>query len=148
MKRGRREPRVERLGAEVQWQLNPGRMDIERRQRARVIQYDSYLGIEMEDGTREARHRLRRRFDDPIAVHAEMHMKDAAVIETNELMLPPPLDRTHARTGERTQRSAWEASSQRRVQYARAQQRPAFDRHAKASGSTLDFRKLGHQLSR
>src|SRR5689334_1466382 len=101
----------------------------------------------MEDGSREARHWLRHGFNDPISVHAKMHMKDTPVIEMDELMLPSTLDRTYARAGQRAQRTAWQPSSQRGVQHARAPQRPALDRRAEESRRAFDFGKLRHALS-
>ena len=74
-------------------------MDIDSRQRARVIQYHTNVRVKLEDGAGEARHRLRRRSDDPIPIHAEMNVEDAAILEVNELMLASPLDRSDSRPG-------------------------------------------------
>jgi hypothetical protein len=123
-------------------------MDIDRRQRARILEYNPNLRSEMEDGTRESGKRLRCRSDDPISVHAKVNVKDTAIVETNELVLPSPFDRAHSRTGERAQRTARQPSPQRWVQYAGTQQRLSFDRHAKKSRGAFDFGKLRHELSR
>ena len=102
----------------------------------------------MEDSAREAWHRLRGRSDDPITVHAEMNVKDTPILEVNELMLPSPLDRTYARTAQRTQGAARQPSSESRVQHAGAHQRSALDRRAEESRGAFDFGKLRHELSR
>ena len=123
-------------------------MDVDRGEGARVIEDDTDVRLKMEDGTREARHRLRHRSDDPISVHSEMHVKDTRIFKMNELMLPSTLDRLDSRTGQRTQRAARQPSSQGRVQHARGEQRPAFDRRAEQSRGAVDFGKLRHERSR
>lgn len=76
-----------------------------------------------------------------------MHVKDTSVFEMNELMLTPALDRTYSRTGKGTQCAARQPSTQRRVQRARAEQRPSFDRRAQKSRGAFDLGKLRHELS-
>ena len=77
-----------------------------------------------------------------------MHVKDAPVIQMNELMLPSTLHRAYARTGQRAQGAARQASSKGRVQHARTPQRFPFDRRAEESRGAFDFGKLRHELSR
>jgi len=77
-----------------------------------------------------------------------MNVKDTAVLEVNELMLAASLDRADSRAGQRAERPAGQASSQRRMQHAGAQQRSPFDRRAEESRGAFDFGKLRHELSR
>jgi hypothetical protein len=123
-------------------------MHVERGQRARVIEHDTDLRLKMEDSSRESWHGLGRRTDDPIAVHSKMRVKDAPVIEVNELVLPSTLDGADARTDQGTQRAARQSAAQGGMQRARAPQRSPFDRRAEESRGAFDFGKLRHELSR
>ena len=147
-KRSRRESGIEWLRTKIEWKIDTGSVHVDRGQRARVIEHDAGIRLEMEDRSRESWHRLGRRTDDPISVHSKMHVKDATVIEMNELVFPSTLDGGHSRTGEGTQRAARQASSQGRMQHACASQRRPFDRRAEESRGAFDFRKLRHELSR
>lgn len=142
------EPRIERLRTQIERQVDARCVDVDRRQRARVIQHDTHFWIEMENGPGEARHRVRRRANDPVSVHPEVDVQDATILEVNELMLPAPLDRAHPRTGQRSECAAGETPPQRRVQRAGTAQRSPFDRRAEESRGAFDFGKLGHELSR
>lgn len=146
--RGGCEPRVEWLGTEVEWKIDSRRMDVDRGESARVIEDDTDVRLKTEDGSREARHRLRHRSDDPISVHSEVHVKDTPIFEMNELMLPATFDRAYARTGERAKSTASQSSSQGGVQHACAPQRLPFDRRTKEARRAFDFGKLRHERSR
>ena len=78
-------------------------MHVERAERARIDEDQASTVGEVEHGAREARQRRTDRSTVPIAIHAEMHVNDAAVIEVEELVLSPPLDARDLRTDEGAQ---------------------------------------------
>jgi hypothetical protein len=77
-------------------------MNIERRQRARIVEHDTRTIGETQCGAREPRKRIRCGADDPITIHAEVNMYDSTVIEMDELMLAAPFDVAHAGAAKRT----------------------------------------------
>lgn len=92
------ERRVVRLWSEVERQLHVRRVDIDGRERARIFQHDTRAIREAEDGARKSRQRLGDPANDPITIHSEMNVHDAAIVETHELMLPAALDGAYVST--------------------------------------------------
>lgn len=91
----RREVGILRLRSQRKGRRLPSRMYVERRQRAGILQDDPRAIGELEHRARESRKRLRCSTDRPVAIHAEVHVNDAPVIQMHELMLAAALHIAH-----------------------------------------------------
>jgi len=67
-------------------------VEIERAQRARIIEHDARAIIENDRRARETRKRVVRAIEMPIARHAEMSVKHASIVERQQLMLAATFD--------------------------------------------------------
>jgi cation diffusion facilitator family transporter len=120
-------------------------MQVERAERARIVEHHARAVVEGERGTREPRQRLIGATHDPIAGHAKVGVEDASVGEVNELVLTAALHVAHSRAMKRTKPRRRHAPRQRRVECLRPLDRAAGERGAQSANGGLDFRKLGHE---
>jgi hypothetical protein len=146
---GRRgESGIERFWTKIKLERHVGSVHVERRQRARILQHDAFTAGKMKNGTGESRQRLRGSSDDPIAVHPEVDMYNASVLEMQQLMFPPALDGANARAGECSKGATGKATLERRVQDIDALERLAFDRGTQETNGSFHFGELGHSGAR
>ena len=71
-------------------------------------------------------------------------MKDARVVEVDELMLPPAADSHHARSGDRAALPRSHPSLERGVMEGNGHDPPADEVAAELDDGTFDFRKFRH----
>src|SRR3954464_9182567 len=103
-------------------------MNVERWTRPRNIQYHARCVRKGKDRASESRSRIRDRADQPISIHAKVHMDDAAILEVNELMLPATLDATNAGADESPQDTTSEAATKSWMQHLHPRQDASLDR--------------------
>jgi hypothetical protein len=142
--RRRGEYGIEWFGTKIECERRVGSVDVERGQRARILQHDALTTGEMKDGAGESRQRLRRSADDPIPVHPEVNMYHASVVEMHQLMFATALDGANARPGKCSKRSAAKTTLERSMQDIDALERLAFDRVAQETNGSFDFGEFGH----
>lgn len=97
----RRERHVRRLGSEPKLERRSGWMQIERAERARIIQHDARSVVEAEHRARKSRQVVGDVIEMPIAGHTEMGVQDPTVVEHDQLMLSAPFDPLYGRAAER-----------------------------------------------
>jgi len=76
-------------------------MNVDRAERARIVEHDTRSITECEERSRESRQRIVDAIDLPIAGHTEMRVHDTTVVEHDELVLAPSLDGAYGRAGQR-----------------------------------------------
>jgi hypothetical protein len=133
-----------RLRPQVEPERGVRRMNIERRERTRVLQNDARSACEVEHGTSEARQLIGARANDPVAIQPEMCMDDASVLEMNQLMLAASFHAADASAPQRVQRRTRYPTLQRWVKNLHSLDDCALNRSAKITNGSLDLWKLRH----
>lgn len=133
-----------RLRSKVDWEFTVWRMDIECRQRPRVLQDNARSVSEVEHGASEARELVFARANYPVPIQPEVRMDDAAVPETNQLMLATSLHARDARALQRAQRIRRYPSPQRWMENLDALDDCICNGNAKLTNGSLDLWKFRH----
>src|SRR5215207_1838664 len=104
--------RISGVGPETQIELGSGRMYVDRAQRAGIDEDERAAILEIQDGAGEARKLLRARGEHPIAVHAEVGVENAPIVEVEELMLPASFDARDPRPDQSAELCRLESTTQ------------------------------------
>ena len=91
-KRLRGQRRVARLGSEPEIGRRVGGVQVERAERARVVEDDARAVGEVDRRASEPRQVVAGAIDVPVASHAKVRVKHASVVEEEQLMLSATLD--------------------------------------------------------
>ena len=120
-------------------------MNVQRRERARILQHNSRSIREVESRARESRQWIGRRADDPITVHPEVNVKNPPVLEPDQLMLAATFDGSDMPAAQGTKGATPQSTPQRGVEHPRAHERLRLDRSAQQADGSFDFGKFGHR---
>jgi hypothetical protein len=88
--------------------------------------------------------RLAGAADDPVAVHAEVRVQRAPVVEPQQLVLPAPLDALEGRAGDGLRGARGQRTGGARVQRADARQALALRGTLEDLAGAFDLGELGH----
>ena len=144
VKRLRGQRWIVRLGSESELDGGVVGMQLQRAERAGVVEHDARTVIERQRGAREARKAVVRAVDGPVAGHAKVCVQHPSVIEMDELVLAAAFDGADAGATERAQACRRNAPLQCRVKHLGTDDRVADERGAQAANRTFDLGELGH----
>ncbi len=139
-----RERRISWLGAEAQIEDGARRMQLERTERAWIVEHHASAVVERERGARETWQWICRAVDVPVAGHAKVRLEDAAVVQVDELMLAAALDVVHASSAQRAQTAGGQASPQSWVEQVGTRDGAAGENRSQPTDCTLDLGQFGH----
>ena len=115
---------------------------------ARVNEHETCCVLELEGGSSEPRKHVANSVGDPIAIHAEVHVDDASIVEMQELMLASPLDSEDACTSERTKGGRRESPLERRMKEPDAAKRTPLGVPAQRLHRCFNLGQFWHDPSR
>ena len=137
--------RIGGVGTEPEIERDTGGMQIDRAERARIDEDQRSCIVEIDRGTREARKIIGGLHERPIAIHAEVSVQHAPIVEMQQLMFAATFDAYDSRTGERVQLRWSEPALQRRMQQSHAYDRASGGARAEEFQGGFHLGQLGHQ---
>jgi len=136
--RGKR--RIAGLGTESEIERRAGGMDVERAQRAWIVEHDARPVVERHRGAGESRKRVIGAVNVPVASHAKVRVQRSPVVEHDQLMLTASVHGTHSRAGQGPKPVPRDAAAKRRMKDLDARDRFANHGATQATNGAFDFR--------
>lgn len=119
-------------------------MYVERGKCARIDEPDSRAVVELDDRPCKARRRSRCAVHDPVARHAKVRMKGAAVVEVQELMLAATFDTIDTGADERSQARRCDSGAKAAMHHPRTHNRAALGSLSQHANRSFDLGKFRH----